>query len=118
MNKNLLAALWVKDKHYTVDASTGAKVAYLSGFNVIFENVLNIVVALSGLAVFIMLVAGGIKYLTSGGDQKKAMQAKQTLTWAIVGLIALVGSWFILRFVSEFTGIEKILQFEIPKPST
>jgi len=88
--------------------------ATFKDFEGIFENVLKIAVRLAGLAVFVMLLIGGFKYLTSGGDPEKKAQAKATITWAIFGFIILLLGWFILRFIAEFTGIPEILEFEIP----
>lgn len=81
----------------------------------IFANILGIAVRLAGLAVFVMLLVGGFKYLTSGGDPEAKKKASDTLTWAIVGFVVLLLGWFILRFISEFTGVEEILKFELPR---
>lgn len=87
----------------------------LQFLEVIFENVLNIAVRLAGLAVFVMLLVGGFKYLTSGGNPEAKKKASDTITWAIVGFVVLLLGWFILRFISEFTGVEEILKFELPR---
>jgi hypothetical protein len=81
----------------------------------IFSNILGIVVMLAGLAVFIMLLKGGFTFLTSGGDPQKGAGAKNTITWAVIGLVALLSIWFILSLISEFTGVDTILKFEIPR---
>jgi len=80
----------------------------------IFRNILNIIVRFAGVAAFIMIIIGGFQYLTAGGDPKKAESAKNTITYAVLGLVLLIIGWFILKFISEFTGIPKILEFEIP----
>lgn len=85
----------------------------LQSLETIFSNTLNIVITLAGVILFIMLIAGGFNYLTSGGDPEKNKKASGTLTWAIIGLILLIVSWFILRLLSEFTGID-LTKFEIP----
>lgn len=88
-------------------------VATIQGFECIFIRILNIATSLAGLAVFIMLLIGGFKYLTSGGDPKKAQSAKDTLSHAILGLVLIIAAWFILRFIEEFTGV-KVTIFKIP----
>jgi hypothetical protein len=75
-------------------------------FEVIFRNILNIAVELAVVVLFIFLVIGGFKFITSGGDPKATESAKNTLTYAILGLVLLIGIWLILNFIEYFTGIE------------
>lgn len=79
----------------------------------IIKNIFNIIVRLAGIMVFIMIIIGGFQYLTSGGDPKKAQSARNTITYAIAGLVAILFAWFILRFLSEFTGLPQLLEFKI-----
>jgi len=92
------------------------EVATIQGFECIIIQILNLAVRLAGIAVFIMLLIGGFKYLTSGGDPKAAESARKTITYAILGLALILISWFILRFIEEFTGV-KITEFAIPTPA-
>ncbi|MFA5749794.1 MAG: hypothetical protein WC895_01040 [Candidatus Shapirobacteria bacterium] len=87
-------------------------VATIKGFECIFYNILQVVVGAAGLAFFAMFIIGGFKYLTSSGDSKKIASASSTLTMAIVGIIGVVASWLILKFISGFTGIN-VTQFKI-----
>ncbi|MEA3354926.1 MAG: hypothetical protein U9Q63_00360 [Patescibacteria group bacterium] len=84
-------------------ADTAATFSELEG---IFEHILGLVITLGGIALFIMLIVGGFKYLTSGGDPKKTASASSTITMAVVGLLVAIGSWFILQFIADFTGID------------
>lgn len=77
--------------------------AELSDLNTIFAQILAVAARLIGLAALIMVLVGGFKFLTAGGDPKAAEQAKHTLTWAVAGLAALVGAWFIFRFIFQLT---------------
>lgn len=92
-------------------------VATIQGFECIFQNILQIATTLAGIALFIMLLAGGFKYMTSGGDPKASEQAKGTITSALLGLILLIVAWLILKFLSEFTGLSNITIFKIPGPN-
>lgn len=94
--------------------------ATFQDFEGIFANILRIAIRLAGLAVFVMLLIGGFKFLTSGGNPEAKAKASQTITWAIIGFVVLILAWFILRFIAEFTGLTgrgaviDILKFEIP----
>ena len=61
-----------------------------------------------------MLIVGGFKYLISGGDPKQTKSATATITMAVVGLIAAIAAWFILRFIAHFTGLgDELLIFKL-----
>lgn len=77
--------------------------AQLADLNQIFASILGVAARLAGLAALGMIVVGGFKFLTAGGDPKAAEQAKHTLTWAIGGLAALIGAWFLLRLIFTLT---------------
>ncbi len=79
----------------------------------VFANILSVVVTLAGIALFVMLTIGALRYLTSGGDPKATEAARKTMTSAVLGMALIIGSYLILRLISSFTGIE-LLRFEIP----
>jgi len=79
----------------------------------IVQNIFNIAIRLAGITTFIMLIMGGFKYLTAGGDAKAAESARNTITYAILGLVLIIAAWFILKFISEFTGVD-VTEFTLP----
>ena len=83
----------------------GDEPAKIKDLAVIIERVLNVFLQLAGLAAFIMIIVGGFQYLTAGNDPKKTQAAGQTITFAIIGLIAVIAAWFILLFIEKFTGV-------------
>jgi hypothetical protein len=46
-----------------------------------------------------MLVFGGFKYIISGGDSSKVTSAKNTIIYAIIGLIIVILAYAIVNFV-------------------
>ncbi len=101
------AAGWPSDP-----AGTGNTPAKLTDLETVFGNIVGFVTGLAVVVVFIMLVFGAFKFITSGGDAKATDSAKNTITYAIFGLIALIGIWLILRFIEVFTGV-KVTEFKI-----
>lgn len=81
----------------------------------IFKNVVNVALGFAGIAFFILLLVGGFKYMTAGGDPKAIDAAKKTLTAAIAGLLVVVLSFLVLVFIKEFTGVD-LTQFKIVNP--
>lgn len=89
--------------------------AKISDLETIFGNVVTSLLALGGIVLFLMLLSGGFKYLTSGGDPKATETAQKTLTYAIGGMVLLAGSYMILRIISDFTGAD-VTNFVIVRP--
>ena len=88
-------------------------VATLQGIECAFSNVVTVVLALSGVVLFIMLLTGGFKFLTSGGDQKQVEAAKGTLSHAIAGLVVLIAAYIIIQLIANLSGAQGILNFKI-----
>ncbi len=81
-------------------------VARISDLETVFGNLVSAVLGLAGIVLFIMLLVGGIRYITSGGDPKAAAAARQTLTAAILGLLVITSAFLILRLIGTFTGVD------------
>ena len=65
----------------------------------IFKTITNTVLYIVGVIAVIMLIIGGIKYVVSGGDAKKVTDAKNTVLYAIIGLIIAFLAFAIVNFV-------------------
>ncbi|OGM60542.1 hypothetical protein A2892_00785 [Candidatus Woesebacteria bacterium RIFCSPLOWO2_01_FULL_39_10b] len=76
----------------------------LSDLESVFENVVRGILGFTLIILFIMIIIGGYKYLTSGGDPKSLESAKATLTYAIAGIILLATAYLILVLLETFTG--------------
>ena len=88
-------------------------VATIKSFETLFTNVIGIAITLIGLTTFAMIITGGIKYLTSGGDPKATETAQATITQGVIGLVLAVASYFILLGISNFTGVGGLLNFTV-----
>ena len=88
-------------------------VATIKGLECLFFNILQVIVWIAGIAFLVMFITGGYQYLFSNNDPKKVAQASSTLTMAIAGLIGLIASFFILRIIKNFTGVD-VTNFLIP----
>lgn len=69
-----------------------------------FGNVLSAIIPLIGMVAFIMILIGGFKILTSGGDPKGLQGGKQTISWAVGGLVLAIVAWLILVLIEDLTG--------------
>jgi hypothetical protein cdiviTM7_00647 len=71
----------------------------LIGDNGVFSRLTNTILLVVGLISVIMLVYGGLRYILSGGDSKKVTDAKNTILYAIIGLIISLLAFAIVNFV-------------------
>lgn len=78
----------------------------------LFTNVVSVMVGLGFVALLVLLVLAGFKYLTSGGEQKALQSAHQTVTWALLGILFMAVAWLLLQLIENFTGI-KVTVFDI-----
>ncbi len=53
---------------------------------------------IGGLSV-LMIVIGGIMYISSGGDSGKVDMAKNTIIYSVIGLIVALLAWIIVKSV-------------------
>ena len=63
------------------------------------KKITNTILYIVGIVAVIMLIVGGIKYVISGGDSKKVTDAKNTVLYAIIGLVVAFLAFAIVNFV-------------------
>jgi cytochrome bd-type quinol oxidase subunit 2 len=63
------------------------------------KTAINIISLLVGVASVIMVLVGGLKYVTSNGDAGSISSAKNTILYALVGLTVAVLAQVIVRYV-------------------
>ncbi|QQS69110.1 hypothetical protein IPP75_04280 [Candidatus Saccharibacteria bacterium] len=71
----------------------------LTGTSGTLYKVSLIVAVIAGVAAVIVMIASGIRYMTSGGDSQKVSSAKNTMVGAIAGLVIIVLAQTIITFV-------------------
>ena len=71
---------------------------------VVIKNVVNILLFLIGAISVIMIVVGGLRYVTSAGDQSAVNGAKNTILYAVVGLVVAFMAYAIVNFVINQLG--------------
>lgn len=71
----------------------------LVGPDGVFTQITNTVLYVVGAISVLMLIYGGFRYIISGGDSKKITDAKNTILYAILGLIIAFFAYAIVNFV-------------------
>jgi hypothetical protein len=87
-----------------VGAVTGSGCGGGSGsVNNVIATVINILSSIVGVVAVIMIIIAGYKYVTSSGDSSNVQSAKNTLIFAIVGIVVVAFAQLIVQFVLDRT---------------
>lgn len=70
-------------------------------FSEVVGDVVTWVLAIVTIIAFVYLIISGVNYITAGGDAEKATKARTGILNAIIGIIVVVLSYFILRFAAN-----------------
>ncbi len=62
-------------------------------------GILNGIIAALGIVAVIVIIIGGIGYMTSAGDSGKVKKAKDTILYGLIGLIVVALAFAIVNFV-------------------
>ena len=63
------------------------------------KNIVNLLLFILGAIAVIMIIIGGIRYTTSNGDASNTKAAKDTILYAVVGLVVAILAYAIVNFV-------------------
>jgi hypothetical protein len=66
--------------------------------NNLVHTVVNLLSAIVGIVAVIMIIVGGFRYITSGGNDTSVTAAKNTILYAIIGLVVVALAQIIVRF--------------------
>ncbi|MBU0569736.1 pilin [Patescibacteria group bacterium] len=99
----------------TIDLSPGGQFSGLNSITIanIISALIILMMIIAALIFFFMLVWGGIRYITAGGDKAQTEVARSQITAALIGLVIVFAAWAIVNLVSLFFGID-LLNLNIP----
>lgn len=85
-----------------VNAAKGSEQpATLFGDSGIFSEITNVLLFVIGGVAVIMIVIGGLRYVISGGDAKQVEAAKNTILYAIVGIVIALLAYAAVSFITS-----------------
>jgi hypothetical protein len=67
--------------------------------NGIFAGIANALIFIVGAISVIMIIIGGLRYATANGDSKATTAAKDTILYAVIGVVVAIASYAIVNFV-------------------
>ncbi|MDD5291267.1 MAG: pilin [Patescibacteria group bacterium] len=65
----------------------------------IAASIINIALGFLGIVAVIIILLGGFKWMTAGGNEDKVEEAKKLIFAGIIGLIIIMAAWGIAKFV-------------------
>ena len=80
------------------NADTGGK---STSAKEVIQSIVNILLFITGAVAVIMIVIGGLKYVTSNGDSSQTKSAKDTILYAVIGVIVAILAYAIVNFVID-----------------
>jgi hypothetical protein len=66
--------------------------------NDIVHTIINLISAVVAIVAVVMIIVGGLRYITSGGNDTSVTSAKNTILYAIIGLIIVAMAQILVRF--------------------
>lgn len=89
-------------------------VATIKGFECLIGNLLGIFPYLIVFTAVGIIIASGVKIITSpAGDAKTLSSAWSAISWAVIGIILMAAVWFVLVLIEKFTGAN-VTDFTVP----
>lgn len=76
----------------------------------VFQLGIQILLILSVVLALFFIIWAGVEWTMSGGDKEKLKNARNRLTYAIIGLIIVFISFFIISVVGGLTGVDLLKQ--------
>ena len=65
----------------------------------IITTIINVMLFIAGALAVIMIIYGGIRYITAHGDEKQVKVAKDTIVYSVVGLIIAIIAYALVTFI-------------------
>ena len=93
---NKILSIMAADKYGVDLPDTGNKTGDLKTLVI---GIINGVVGVLALVCVIVIIIGGVNYMTSSGDAGKVKKAKDTILYGVIGLVVCVLAFAIVNFV-------------------
>ncbi len=65
-------------------------------------KIINVVLTILGILLLVLIMYAGFQWMTAGGNEDQVKKAKTTLKNAIIGLVIVLLSWSITRFMLNY----------------
>jgi hypothetical protein len=87
-----------------VDLKSLAPSQSVSSFGILVNAIVRNAFVFAGIVSFLFLIFGGFQVIVSAGDPKKTEQGRNAIKGAVIGLLLVVGSFWIVQIIEVVTG--------------
>ena len=74
-------------------------------FTTTIAEIINVALSLLGIVAVVIILIGGFKWMTSGGDETKVGDARKFIFAGVIGLAIIMSSWALATFVLNKLGM-------------
>jgi len=100
---------------FALESKIGEELTKTTGFKEVFQDnigtyinrILKVVLGVGAIATLVMIMWGGVEWVTSGGDKNKYESARNRITAGIIGLALVAAGWGIWLLVLKFFNLDK-----------
>src|SRR4030042_589792 len=96
------------------DPGGSVNLASVSSIGQLISAAIGVAFLISFLLVFVMLVIGGIQWITSGGDKENTQKARDLISPALIGVAIIAAAWALMKLIGLFFGIDILSNFVLP----
>lgn len=89
---------------FCVDSKTTGIPSSTGDLGVAVAHFTSLGLTILGALSVIFVVVGGLQYVLSGGNPQKTKQARETILYAVVGIVIAAGAFAIVSFISGRLG--------------
>jgi len=75
-----------------------------ANFGILVDRMVTGLLGVVGTLSLLMIIFSGLRYVTAGGNEEQATQAKEGLKWAVIGLIVVALAYILVVATAQFLG--------------
>lgn len=84
------------------------RLAQTNNIVLVVRSIIRFILLIAFVLAFIMLLIGGIRWITAGGDEKGVAAARNMITAALIGLVIVLIAYALIRLVEIFFNVNII----------
>ena len=69
-----------------------------------FVSIMNFIFSAALILAVVLIIIGGISYMTAGGDETKLGTAKKRVIWGLVGAAIVIAAWGLIALIANYLG--------------
>lgn len=68
---------------------------------IVIAGIINVILGFLGILAVIIILLGGFKWMTAGGNEEKVEEAKKLIISGAIGLVIIISAWAIATFIID-----------------